>query len=883
MKLLNRNIRREFKLSMARFISITILITLGVFILVGLKATGPDMKVTGQRYFSQHHLADAEVTSTTNLTQSDAKYLRTLPHVKKVILGQQVDLRLNDNGQRVTRVMALPKTLSTVSLTSGHLPTADNTVALSNKLKNRYHIGQWITLTANSDRKSSQLKHRLFKVVGFVNSANYIKENDLGNANVGNGQLTGFAVVAHSAFATNNYQVARIKFNNTHGAAYSDRYEKQTNRNVNQLQKELNHHARNRRTRLTNSAQEKINQQSQKLQTLQQQLSTQQAALKQTTQDTASTSQAQQQLQRQEALLAKKVAKLSSAKQQLRQINSLKYTIQSRNDYNTGYNEYGERANRISILSNTFPIIFFAIAVLVCTTTMGRMAEEKRIEMGTFRALGFSKQNVMKEFAVYGVSAAVVGSTLGAILGIILLPHIIFRAYTAGINVGTLQLHVPWLWLSISVVIALLCTTLPALWKGYQLLKEIPATLMLPKPPANGSRILLERITWLWRRLPFSQKVTFRNLFRYKERMLMTILGVFGCVMLLITGFGIRDSLQDLEHIQYSQIIHYDALGVYNSQDSDHNVHQYQQTVTQSKSVKRSMLVHYQSMYAKNSATLDNQSITMIVPKSTNHFSKFVTLRNRQSGKKITLNNNGVVISEKLANLFNKKVGDHLTIKDAQGHRTSVKISGITEMYIGHSLYMTSTYYKKVFNKTATANTEMIQLHHHNAANVNRLSRKLTKQSASLSVVQSLTNKRIISGILGGLNNVVLVIIICASLLAFVVLYTLTNINVSERIRELATIKVLGFYPFETTMYIYRETILLTIAGILFGFLGGDWLHRYIIAALPPETAMGVPSILASNLGVSTLLTVIFSLIVMGLMARKINRVDMLGALKSVD
>ncbi len=872
---LNRNIRREFKLSVARFVSIVILIALGVFVLVGLKATGPDMKTTGQQFFAQHNLADAEVTATQGLTRQDAAYLRRLPNVQRVMLGRQVDLRLNHNNQRVTRVMVKPKSLSTVTVTNGHLPTTTDAIALSSQLKGQYNLGQQITLTTNTNHQSKQLHHRLFRVVGFVDSANYIKQNDLGNANVGNGQLTEFAIVSPSAFTDSTYQVARIKFGNVSGVAYSQHYEEQVNRNVAQLQRRLNHHAKQKRKYLSARAKQAITRQEQRLSDAQKQL------LRQS--PTAMTISAKQQLTLQENILNKKAKQIDVAHQQISTLSALNYTIQGRNDYNAGYNEYGERANRISILSNTFPILFFAIAILVCMTTMGRMAEEKRIEMGTLRALGYSKQATMKEFWVYGCTAASLGATIGVILGIRLLPRIVFRAYTAGFNLGALQLHIPWLWAIISIVIAFLCTTIPAWWTGRQLLQEVPAQLMLPKAPATGSRILLERASWLWQRLPFSQKVTFRNLFRYKQRMLMTIFGVFGCVTLLITGFGIHDSLQNLERIQYTHLIHYDLLGVYNDNAPSQQIRNYQNVVKNNDAVKKSLLIHYQAVHAKNTAMLDNQNISMIVPKSPRSLSTFVTLRHRQTGKAISLTNNGVVISEKLAKLFNKKVGDHLTLEDTQGHPTTVKISAITEMYIGHYVYLTPAYYQKAFHKVATSNTEMIQLRHHDAQTVNSISSRLTHQTTSLAVIQSLTNKRIIAGILGGLNNVVLVIIVCASLLAFVVLYTLTNINVSERIRELATIKVLGFYPFETTMYIYRETILLTSAGILFGFLGGQWLHRYIIGALPPEIAMGVPTIFAGNLGLSTLLTIGFSLIVMALMARKINRVDMLGALKSVD
>lgn len=850
MKILNKNILREFKFSIARFLSITVLLALGVFILIGLKVTGNDMRMTGNNYYQSHKMADAVVKSNSTINKSDQNKLKKLKHVGTIEFTKSTDGIISGTKTSI-RVQARTKKLSLYNVSSGRLPTRSNEIAINKRDKGKYQIGDYIILNNKNNKKISGLKQSRYKIVGFVTSSDYLLKQNLATTTVGTGQIDTYAVVAKSAFSSDSPTTALIHYNNLNGSSYSNQYEKQVEKNVSQSEPTIKKIVSARKKSIVNAAFTKID--------------TQTPVIK-------------KKYGEQSTLLINK-----EKQQVVSKADSLSYQIQSRNDYNQGYNQFGEDAKRIDVLSNTFPIIFFAVAILVVLITMSRMGEEKRSEIGILRALGYTKFDAMKVFILYGLLASVIGTSIGAWLGTKFLPQKIFSAYAANFVIPNFTTKTSWKWICISLVITIICTVLPAIYVAGKSLKEKPATLMLPKPPKSGSKILLEKIPFIWKKISFNYKVTIRNLFRYKFKSFMTIIGVLGCTALLITGFGIKDSLNGIVSKQYKNIIHYDLIGMYNTSDSTNNINKYKNKISNLDGLNSKTTIYYENVTSKPSSMNSNQQISMIVPKSQTKFKDFVTLINPNTNKKIQLSDSGAVITQKLAKIMNVSVGDKLTIKTSSGQKYKVKISAITEMYAGHDIYMNAKYYQKVFGKLISYNSTMIKLDDRSSTNIDKISRQLTKQHASLTVIQSDDAKKTINNILHGLNNLVLIIIIAASLLAFVVLFTLTNINVSERIRELSTIKVLGFYSIEVVMYIYRETLILTIIGILLGFISGSWLHNYIMQTLPPATAMADMSLFWTNFTISGLMTIIFSLIVMGFMARKINKVDMLGALKSVD
>ncbi|WP_321387821.1 FtsX-like permease family protein [uncultured Enterococcus sp.] len=564
---------------------------------------------------------------------------------------------------------------------------------------------------------------------------------------------------------------------------------------------------------------------------------------------------------------------------ELNELSAPVYTVNDRKD-NPGYKQYLENSQRIDVLSNVFPVFLFGIAALVSLTTMTRFVDEQRINMGTLKALGYSNTDIKKKFVVYGLVPSSLGAAVGTLLGHTLLPKVIFNAYAATSTFSEIILLASFKYSLIAILTAVICTVVPAYLLASGELREHTASLLLPKPPKAGARILLEKIKPIWNRMSFTYKVTARNLFRYKKRMLMTIIGVAGCTALLITGFGIRDSLSGIVDEQFGELINYDLITVY---DDEKTINQELTAPELTEKIKDSTDIRYEEVSAVAGTNQDKQSITVLAADNLIDFSTFVKLRNRTSGQTIELSDNGVVLSEKLAELLNVKKGDQVTIQDDDGIDRKILVSDVTEMYMGHYMFMNRVAYQSIFEKDMVLNGKLITLNDQSPAASDEVATELMNVEGVRGIVQSKELSRKIDAVMGGLNNVIVVLIVCAILLAVVVIYNLTNINVSERIRELSTIKVLGFYDNEVTLYIYRETIILSIVGILVGYVIGFFLHSFIMVSLPPDEAMFKPELMPMNFILSAGITLAITFVIMGVMHRKIKKVNMLDALKSVD
>ncbi|GFO79140.1 ABC transporter permease [Lactococcus lactis] len=933
MKTINKIIIREFKVSLGRFLSVSALLTLGVFVLIGLNVTGPNMRKTAQKEYELSNLADARISSTIPISENTQSYLTNLKEIKKIEFSFTTDTLL-ENTSKPLRVESLPDTLSKIKITEGRQPHNKSEIILSDNLKNDFKLNEKIKVQSPKSSQSLEIKNSELKVVGFATSSEYLKKDKIGQTGAGNGVLDGYSYVVKDAFKDNRPNFARIDLKNLKGRAYSEEYEKKSSDIVASLQKNLNKQNSSRieesRKEIDdqiktandqintgknnlNIAQEQVNNGLNQINAAKIELQNSQNELNQNIEKAESLQQAntleilkQKQLilndQNQEILskerklseenelveqnklkIQKLEDKVNQAQESKNNLSNISLLIANRNDYNDGYNNYGEDTERIDALGKTFPILFFLIAILVSFTTMRRMVEEKRIEMGTLRALGYSKSHVMREFLLYSTSAALVGTVIGSILGLIALPQIIFKAYSANFTFEklTLDLH-PW-YILLGLLISLFSTVLASWLAARKELKELPALLMIPKPPKDGSRILLERITPIWKRMSFSHKVTARNLLRYKSRMFMTIIGVAGATALMITGFGIRESLNSIVEKQFGSITKYDVIAVYNTRDTKKNVTEVKNKVKNNKDIAKYTDVYFYSVYSKQNGDSVRQNISLIVPSDASSFDKYTSLRDYQTDQQLNLNSTGAVISEKLSKVENVKPGDNLTILDSFGKSHNIKVSAITKMYAGHYIYMNQSYYKSVYGEIEPNNSYLISLKDSSNKSVNKFSIDFNSLDSSISTIQSEEVKSTIKNILNNLNNLILVVVVAASLLSMVVLYTLININVSERIRELSTLKVLGFYPKEVLMYIYREANILTGFGILFGLGIGYIFHGYVMSVLPPASSMVAPGLSWINIFTSIFLTIIFSLVIMMIMNRKIQKVDMLEALKSVD
>ncbi|EUJ23198.1 ABC transporter permease [Listeria grandensis FSL F6-0971] len=581
------------------------------------------------------------------------------------------------------------------------------------------------------------------------------------------------------------------------------------------------------------------------------------------------------------AEIAKAKKDLQMAQEKLDALELPKYFISDRTD-NPGYTEYKDNADRIASLSTAFPVFFFLIAALVCLTTMTRMIEEQRTQTGTLKALGYSNIDIIAKFLVYGSLASLAGTVIGLAIGFQVFPQIIFVAYGSLYNLPALDISFYWSYSLISLAVALFCTTLTAFVSCRAELRENAASLMRPKAPKNGKRILLERVPFIWKRMNFTSKVTARNIFRYKQRMLMTILGVAGCTALLLTGFGLKNSIGDIVPLQYDQIMKYDAVVVLDSNATKTPLKDYNDIIDNTPNVKSALDVGQKNMTAVEKGVA-NQALTLITPKSMENFSNYVTLRDRKTHAPVPLTDNGAVLSEKLAKLYGVKPGDSLTIKDGDNHRYKIKVTGITETYAMHYIYTTPTYYQQVFQDKPEYNTQLLQLKNTDQKWQDNFAEKLLINPAVLAVTYTNKASNAFGSTMDSLDIVIIVLIISAAALAFIVLYNLTNINVSERIRELSTIKVLGFYPKEVTMYVYRENLILSLMGIVVGFVLGTFLHRFVTSTAEVDILMFSPTIHAMSYVYAALLTLLFSTLVMIVMHLKLKRVDMIEALKSVE
>ena len=534
----------------------------------------------------------------------------------------------------------------------------------------------------------------------------------------------------------------------------------------------------------------------------------------------------------------------------------------------------------VAKLADIFPIFLYFVAALVTFSTMGRMVDEERTNSGTLKALGYGNADVMLKFTVYGFAASTLGTCIGVLAGHTLLPLIVAHAYSAGFTMPDIMLKFhPWITMA-AFALAWISAVVPAWLAASKELREKPASLLLPKPPAKGSKILLEHFPPLWNRLNFTHKVTARNIFRYKTRMFMTIFGVCGAVSLLTAGLAVQSSIGQIGNRQFEELIHYDLIV---AEESDTNSAQREEIATtlKGKTVQSSTAVRYEELSKTAGKENDKQSITLLATDDAYNFNEYLTLRDRKTHQPQILVNNGAVISERLAEMLNVSVGDTFTVNDENGAQRTIKVAGISEMYIGHFIFMNAQCYEHVFGDQYSTNAYMVRLKDHSNANTERQGAKFMKLAAVRGVVQNTTQKNMVSTIVGSLNQIMEVLILVAVLMAVVILYDLTNLNVSERIRELSTIKVLGFHTSETTMYIYRETILLSLLGILAGYGFGEWLHRYIITEVPPDEVMFDPAISWIALAAPAIVVAVVLAVLGWIVYRQLETVDMLEALKS--
>lgn len=548
-------------------------------------------------------------------------------------------------------------------------------------------------------------------------------------------------------------------------------------------------------------------------------------------------------------------------------------------DKNVSYSSFTANIDKLNAITTVFPIFFFLVAALVVSTTMTRMVEEERLQIGTMKALGYSAKTIMQKYVLYALAASVSGTLVGLAVGFKAFPSIIWSAYEMMYYMPAIA--TPWR-LSQAlfsggtlIVLSLLVTALTC----RSSLSEVPATLMLPRAPKAGKRILLERITPLWRHFPFSWKVTCRNLFRYKKRFWMTVIGVAGCTSLLIAGFGISDSLNAIITKQYDDVFHYDLMTIVTEEDalSQGSVQEYlfdNPTV-----FSDSLAISIQS--TRQEAEDGDVDVYLMVPKDLSAFGDFVDLHERISRKATPLQENGIIVTEKLAKTLGIQAGDSITLQNEDEEKATFTVTGVCEHYVSNYVYMSASTYEAGFKKAPVYNAALSKMPDDSQTVRDQVSAVLLDMDHVASLTFTQDNVKQVLNMLNSIDAVVVLIIVCAAGLAFVVLYNLSNINVAERVKEIATIKVLGFYDREVDSYVNRESYALTGIGIFFGIFGGIALHRFVITTVEVDAVMFGRSIRPVSFLYAILLTLLFSIIVSLVIGRSLKKVSMVESMKA--
>ena len=895
----------SFTHSKGRFLSILTLMLLGSLALVGLKVTTPNMHRTANQFIQQQKMLDLAVMGDLGLDQVDQEELLGLKGAR-VEFGSLLDLTVKGTGEAI-RLFSAPKSLSSFRVTKGRLPQKEGELALASFWEDRYRLGDTLTLEEKVGTRSS-LKQKQFTIVGFVQSSELWSQKNLGTAMSGSGNLDAYALVSKEVFTTKLPVMARIQFDDLRSFdSFSQVYQKRLEDHQEELEKLLKDNGKARYQRLKKEAdgqiqkgQKELSRAKETLQSAknqidqaQKQLDLQETQLsklapflpaKEHLASQEKIHQAKEQLDQKkkdwtkgETELAKKEEELKKAQTERDQLEIPTYHVYDRKTMpgGQGYLMYSNASSSISAIGNIFPVVLYLVAAMVTFTTMTRFVDEERTNAGIFKALGYRTKDIILKFVLYGFFAGTIGTLLGSLLGHYFLSGIISNIITQGMVIGESREYFYRDITLIALGLSFVASVLPAYWVARKELKEEANLLLLPKPPVSGSKIFLERLHFIWKRLNFTHKVTARNLFRYKLRMLMTIFGVAGSVALLFAGLGIQSSVGSVSKRQFQEILSYELIVTQKTNASS------QESKELTNRLEKSDIKDYRPIYSKViEASLkggrDKQTITMMVTDRTD-FSPFVSLRSLKQGESLSLKK-GVIISSKLAQLAQVTVGDRLIL---DGH--SFKVAGITENYVGHFIYMGQASYQKIYGKRTSANSYLVQLKNPSTRQVQAVSRDMMNHAAVKAVSQNASMISLFNSVAKSLDTTMMILVVVSILLAIVILYNLTNINVAERIRELSTIKVLGFHNKEVTLYIYRETILLSIIGILMGLVGGYYLHQFLIAMIAPDAILFYPKV---GLGVFLFPVggMLLLLLLLGIYVdHYLRKVDMLEALKSVD
>lgn len=894
-----KDLLQSFTGSKGRFLSILTLMMLGSLAVVGLKVASPNMERTAWTVLKNTNTADVTVIGDYGLDQADQAELQTLSGAD-VEFGYMTDLTLA-NSEDAIRIFSNTDKISKFQVTEGRLPEKEDELALADFWKDRYQIGQVIYLSQKKG-SNSQLKRDSYTITGFVHSPDIFSKSDMGSSASGNGNLAAYGVVTKDNFKSSVYTIARLRFASlTDVNPFSSDYEKKLEEEEATLKELVADNGQARLEKMKKDAQKSLDEGKKqldeaetnlvagkkRLQEIETRLQAQENQVSQLpepqkSQVSSQIEEAKEQLKQEKEKLshaesdfASEKAKWQTSQDKVNALTEPTYHVYNRKSSPTGqgYLMYSNSAMSIRAVGNIFPVVLYAVAAMVTFTTMTRFVDEERTNAGIFKALGYHSKDIIAKFVIYGLVAGTIGTLLGILIGHYVLAPTISHIITGRMIVGESQQYFYWTYSCLALGLSLIASVLPAYLVSRRELHEEAAQLLLPKPPVKGSKILLERITFIWSHLSFTQKVTARNIFRYKQRMLMTIFGVAGSVALLFAGLGIQSSVVGVADRQFKDLQQYQMVLSVNSRASDSDKAKLEKKL-QSDEVENYRLISFKQVEEKYEGKAGVQTVTIMVTDK-DDLEPFVHLE--KNGEKLSLSG-GVILTDKLAQLAGVSVGDNFTIDGK-----TFKVGAITEHYVGHFVYMNQATYEEIYGQAPKMNTYLVQLKDKSEGNTERVAGEFMDQVAVSGLVQNASTIQLFESFANSLNHTMAILVLVSVLLAIVILYNLTNINVAERIRELSTIKVLGFHNKEVTLYIYRETIILSLVGMIVGLVSGFYLHQFLIQMIAPGTFRFQPKVgwevyLIPVLAVSVILTILGVFV-----NHYLRKVDMLEALKSVE
>ena len=873
---------------MGRFVSIFFIVALGVAFYSGIRASEPSMRFTADQYFDDSELMDLKVMGTMGLTKADIKSIGKVSGIEAVEGGYSKDVLcpVGDN-EKVVHMLSMQKNFDQVSLVEGRLPEKAGECLVDEDFLSYTDLKVGDTVTFHSgdgEALTDSLVTDTYKIVGIGNSPLYISFGR-GNSTIGTGEISGFVVVDKASFDMDVYTEAYVKVSGAEEkTAFTDEYNNLSDAAKEAVSAIEEERCAARKQEIVDEANEKladsektVNEKSQELENAKKELESGKSKVAEELEK------AKQQITDGEAELADAKQQIADAKAEIKKIENPKWYVQTREDALTEYQGYGDNADRMRSIGKVFPVLFFLVAALISLTTMTRMVEEQRVQIGTMKALGYGKAAIAGKYIGYALIATLGGSIFGVLAGEKILPFIIIYAYMI------LYKHLPAILVPYHMSyalqasgIAVACTLIATIASCYKELAAEPAELMRPAAPKQGKRILLERIGIIWKHLNFTWKSTVRNLIRYKKRFFMTIFGIGGCMALMVVGFGLKDCIYEIVSLQYEKVQFYDAATYMSDDISEENRQQLHDYLDQNADIKETIEARMQKTDVKSAS--GKKTLYLMVPSDNEKIEDFLSFHSRTNKDEVySLKKNEVILTEKMASLLNVKVGDELTIEDEDRGDQTVTVGAICENYMSHYLYLSPEKYEELYGVPAEYNTIIYSVKDGKDDQIEKIGTKLLSMDGVLNVSYTSSIEGRLDDMLRSLNLVIVVLIVSAGMLAFVVLYNLNNINITERQRELATLKVLGFYDGEVASYVYRENILLTIIGSVVGMVLGNLLHRYIILTVEVEEAMFGRQIHWQSYLYSFLFTVAFSLFVNWVMFYKLKKIDMVESLKSVE